>query len=334
MSDARTGGLAAAGAAILFGSSFVATAVALRLFGPLAIGAWRGTVATAVVGFLVFRRSLAGRAELARLDRAGWLRLIVLGGLGGPVFIVAMNVAVGASGATITAFAAGLYAVLAALLGPILLRERLGPAAVVAFGIALGGTALLAEIDPLSGGVAAGASGVPAGLLGALSFALYLVLTRRWGRRWALPGSIVALANFAACAAVLVPLALLFERPPFPVATDPDTGPAILAVGWLVVGPSILAQILLITAVHRLPARESAAYLLLNPIAATGLAAVLLGERLTPIQQLGAGLILAAIALATGLPRAIAAIHGVSDRGAAARDGEAPEVPVDGSDPG
>lgn len=301
MSDARTGRLAAAGAATLFGSSFVATAFALRLFGPLAVGAWRGSVAAVVVGFLVLRGTLAGRAELMRLDRAGRLRLVVLGCLGGPVFIVAMNVAVGAAGATITAFAAGLYAVLAALLGPILLGERLGRTALGAFAIALGGTALLADLDPGVGNGTRLAGGVAVGLVGAVSFALYLVLARRWGRTWKLPGSIVALANFVASAVVLVPAALLAERPPAAVVPDADVTIAIVAVGWLIVAPSVVAQILLIMGVHRLPARESATYLLLNPLAATGLATLLLGERLSSTQLVGAGLVLAAMALATGL---------------------------------
>lgn len=305
----------AAGAAVLFGSSFVATAFALRLFGPLAVGAWRGSIALVVVGLLILRGSVAGRSEWAALDRAGRLRLIVLGALGGPIFIVAMNVAVGAAGATITAFAAGLYAVLAALLGPLLLGERLGRTAVVAFAVALGGTALLADIDLAAGGASTVAGGVLTGLGGAVSFALYLVLARRWGRTWQLPGSIVALANFGATTLVLAPLAVLVERPPLPAGPGSDPAVAILAVGWLVVGPSVLAQMLLIASVHRLPARASAAFLLLNPLTATGLAALLLGERLSGAQLAGAGLVLAAIALATGLLGRVATARGPFGRG-------------------
>ncbi len=49
-----------------------------------------------------------------------------------------------------------------------------------------------------------------------------------------------------------------------------------------------------------IPAQRSAAFLLLNPITATVLAAILLGERPSPIQLLGGILVLVGIALATG----------------------------------
>jgi drug/metabolite transporter (DMT)-like permease len=306
VSEARTGALTAAGAALLFGSSYMATAFALRAFGPLAIGAWRGVAAWAIVGGLMIGGRLDGRAALATLDRGGWLRLGLLGMLGGPVFLVAMNLAVGGSGATIAAFVVGLYAVLAALLGPPLLGERLGLGPVVAFVVALLGTAFLAGLDPGSERPFGLGSGIGAGLIGATSFALYLVLTRRWARTLRLPGAAVAMANFAASAVVLVPLTLLIPGQSLLASgTGPDTAVAIVALAWLIVGSSVAAQLLLVAGVRRLPARVSSAFLLLNPLAASGLAALLLGERLSPIQLAGAALVLTGIALATGVPELI-----------------------------
>jgi drug/metabolite transporter (DMT)-like permease len=148
VSETRKGVLATTGAALLFGSSFVATVFALRAFGPLAIGAWRGVVAAVIgIGLVVIGR-VDGRTGMGHLSRAGWLRLAVLGALSGPIFVALMNVAVGGSGATIAAFVAGSYAVLAALLGPPMLGERLGIEGVVAFVIALLGAALLAGFEP------------------------------------------------------------------------------------------------------------------------------------------------------------------------------------------
>ena len=306
MSETRTGALAAAGAALFFGSSYVATAFALRAYGPLAIGAWRGLAPVLIVGALVIAGRVDGRTAMRGVGRGGWLRLAVLGTLGGPVFLVAMNLAVGGSGATIAAFVAGLYAVLAALLGPPVLGERLGRGPLVAFVVALLGTALLAGLEPGTALPFGLGPGIGAGLIGATSFALYLVLTRRWARTLRLPGAAVVVANFAASAIVLVPATLLVGGESLlPASGDPDAAVATVALLWLILAPSVAAQLLLVAAVRRLPARTSSAFLLVNPVAASGLAALLLRERLSPSQLFGAILVLIGIALATGVPELI-----------------------------
>jgi drug/metabolite transporter (DMT)-like permease len=301
VSETRTGVLATTGAALLFGSSFVATVFALRAFGPLATGAWRGIVATVIGVTLVVIGRVDGRAAIGELTRASWLRLIVLGALSGPIFVALLNVAVGGSGATIAAFVAGSYAVLAALLGPPLLGERLGIGGVVAFVVALLGAALLAGFEPGSARPFGLGAGIGAGLLAASVYAIYLVLTRRWIRTFALPGAAIAVANFAGCAIVLVPASIVGGESLLPAA-GPDVGLAIVSLGWLAIGASVAAQMLLIAGVRRLPARSSSAVLLLNPLSASVFAAVLLGERLAPLQVAGAALVLAGIAFATGVP--------------------------------
>ena len=310
MTQARIGGLAAAGAALLFGSAFVATAFALRSFGPLPVAFWRGLLATIVVGLAIRAGWLGTGAPAAAgatrqpvhdapTQVARIARLTVLGLLGGPTFNIALNVAVGVSGATITAFVAGLYAVLAAVLAPLVLRERLGARALAGFVVALGGTGLLAELQ--SGAPSAGGIGVA--LFAAFAFAAYLLLSRRWADRYDLRGALIAEANFIATAAVALPaIVILGAGPLVPATIVPSAG---IALVWLAIGPGAAAQLLLVASVRRIPARRSAAFLLLNPIAATALAAILLGERLAPLQLIGAILVLAGIALASGLLTAV-----------------------------
>lgn len=310
MTQTRVGDLAAAGAAVLFGSSYVATAFALHSFGPLPIAFWRGLLAAIVVGSALRAGLLGGdggarggdsTSAVATPDRpqptpaARFVRLAVLGMLGGPVFNVALNVAVGTSGATITAFVAGLYAVLAAVLAPLVLRERLGTRALVGFVVALGGTALLAQIQ--AGAPSAG--GIGAALIGAFAFATYLLLSRRWADQYDLSGGLIAEANFITMAVVtLVGVGVLGAGPLVPASIEPAAAVALI---WLALGPSAGAQLLLVASVRRIPARRSAAFLLLNPITATILAAILLGERLASLQLVGAALVLAGIAVASGL---------------------------------
>lgn len=295
LADRRAGALAAAGAAILFGSAYVATGFALHSFGPLAIAFWRG-VAASILMAVVLRSGRAGAGGSFRsLDHGRIVRVAALGIIGGPVFIVAMNLAVGGAGATIASFVAGLYAVLAAIFAPVVLHEHLGRGAIGGFVLALAGTALLAELNVGS----ASAGGVAAGLVAAAAFAVYLLLSRRWMRALGLSGPLIAAANFGASVVLLGPVILIL-RPDLLV--PPTIAPeAVVALAWLVVGPGVAAQLLIVRSVRLIPARTSSAALLLNPIAATILAAVLLGERLAAVQVAGAVLVLAGIALATNL---------------------------------
>ncbi len=233
-----------------------------------------------------------------RLTRAAGLRLLVLATLGGPAFIVTMNTAVALAGATITAFVAGLYAVLAAVLAIPLLGERPEARSVVALALALAGTALLGELRP---GGDAGA-GIAVGLVAALLFGLFLVLSRRWSTGYGLPGPTVAVGTMGLTAVVVGLLLPLLGEPALAHPLRPD---AAAGVAWLAVGPGALAAILVVTGMRRIPARRASAFLLLNPPTATLGAWLLLGERLSLLQLAGGALVLAAIAGASGfsLPR-------------------------------
>ncbi|HTC86142.1 MAG TPA: DMT family transporter [Candidatus Acidoferrum sp.] len=326
MTQARIGALAATGAALFFGSSFVATAFALRSFGPLPVAFWRGLIAAILVGIALRAGWLGddrpGVAEPrpgggARSEVDRYARLVLLGLLGGPLFNIALNVAVGEAGATITAFVAGLYAVLAAVLAPLVLRERLGSGALAGFIVALVGTGLLAELEA----GAPSASGIATALFGAFSFAAYLVLSRRWSDAYRLRGGLIAEANFVATSVVaLGGILILGAGPIVPSSIEPV---AAIAVLWLALGPGTAAQLLLVASVRRIAARRSAAFLLLNPVTATILAAILLAERLSTQQLIGGALVLAGMALASGL---ITTLLG-RDASQAAATAPAPQVP-------
>src|SRR5512141_3494453 len=100
----RVGVAAAVVVGALYGSSYVATAFQLRGFSPIAGGFWRSLAAAALLALLATR--LLGRPNV---DASGFRRLLTLAVLGGPIFILGMNVAVAQLGATVTAFVAGLY---------------------------------------------------------------------------------------------------------------------------------------------------------------------------------------------------------------------------------
>lgn len=283
---------AATATAILYGSSYVGAAVALLSFTPVTTTMWRGAIgATALALFLLVWH------HPGTLPRA-WsgpslVRLVLLGLLGGPAFFVAMTVAVGLAGASVTALVAGLYAVLVALLAVPILRERIEPPTLAALALALGGTAMISHLR-LGGPTTAG---VPVALLAAVLFATFLVLSRRWSVRYDLPSPTVAFVALALSGLVAGAWA---------AATGtllPDAAPrldAMVAVVWLGLGPGALAAALVVLSMRRLPARRASAFLLLNPLTAMVLAWWLLSERLTAVQLLGAVLVLIAMAAASG----------------------------------
>lgn len=290
----RAGVLAAGAAAILYGAAYPATAVALRSFTPLGIAALACVVALPVVIGLAALGVLP-RPSAAAMNRASLTRLAVLAALGGLAFIAATNIAVALSGPTVTGFVAPLYAVSAALLAVPILGERIRPVTIAAFVMALLGTALLAGVEPnantLTGVAMAGAA--------AIVFGLYMVLARRWGRRYALDGTLITIANLVGRGPVLLIVELL-RSPGTLIPTDPDPA-AVIALLSIAFGASSTANLLLIASVRRVPAARTSAALLLTPVSAAVIAAVLLGERLAPQAILGAVLILAGIAGASGV---------------------------------
>jgi drug/metabolite transporter, DME family len=293
--DERIGLLAAALAAIVYGAAYPATAVALRSFSPLAIAGLSCTVALPLVIALAGARVIA-RPSVAGLDAARLMRLAALAGLGGIGFIAAINVAVALSGATITGFIAPLYAVLATLFAIPILGERVRPVAIASFALAIAGTALLADLGSSDGSSVLGAV---IAFAGAAMFGLYMVLARRWSRPYRLDGTLVTIANLLGRGPLLLAVAFVID-PGGVLPADPDPA-AVVALLTIVVGSSTSGNLLLMASVRRVPAGRTAAALLLTPIASAVIAAVVLGERLTPAGLVGAAMILLGIAGASGL---------------------------------
>jgi probable blue pigment (indigoidine) exporter len=299
MTRSGRGELYAALAAIGYGSAYVGTAFALRSFEPLPIAVYRtllGGIALAVVIVTMRRPASAPDAAAGAPARASRtlraVHLVVIASCGGPIFLAGMNLAIAGVGATIASFVAGLYAVLAAVFAPFVLREHLRARALGGFIVALVGTAFLAELD-LGG---SGVSGIAWGLEAAVSFALFLVLSRKWARADGFDGLTVALATMTATTLALGAVVLVTKPASFiPTTLVPE---AVVALAWLAL-VAAGGQALAVASTLLVPASRTAAFLLLNPVTATILSFALLGERIEPIQVLGGLLVLAGMAAAT-----------------------------------
>ncbi len=289
----RIGVAAAALAAISFGAAFPATAVALRTYTPLAAAATYSTVALLTLVVLALAGVLP-RPAPGVMTPAALGRLAIVAVVGGFTFIVGMSIAVQLAGATVAGFVATLYAVFAALLAVPILGERLTPTALGAFGLAIVGTALLADPGSLHGSL----GGVLVALVAAVGFGLYLVLARKWAGTPGMGGTSMAMA-------ILVgrgPFILLIEVIREPAALTPSgiDLSTIVAMAYLALVPSALAQVLILISTRRVSSRRTSAWLLLTPLTSAFLAVTLLGEDPTAIELLGGALVIAGIMGASG----------------------------------
>ncbi|HEY8454817.1 MAG TPA: DMT family transporter [Actinopolymorphaceae bacterium] len=299
VSQTRIGAWAAASAAMLFGSAFVATAFQLRSFTPTSAAMWRGGVGAVLLTAVILAQRIRSRSAPAGHVRpvAGWARrwrLLALGGLSGPLFVLGMNVAVSEVGSTITGFVVALYSIFSATIAPVLLNEPLRGRAVVGLLSALVGTALLAQLSVAGTSVV----GLAAGLGAAASYAFYLVMGRRWSPAYEIRPEHAALAAAVMTAVLLLGLLAAVDRSALlPNDWRPDALVALLWLGFVMVA----GQTLVMVSVRRVPAEISASLLLLNPLTAALLGMTLLGEKLSGTQIIGGVLVLVGMALASGL---------------------------------
>lgn len=286
---ARLGRVLAILAALMLASAYVATAFAMRSFSPISAAMWRGLLSAALIGaYLVVR----DHGVIRLPDWPAGVRLLVLGCTGGLGLVVAMNVSISLAGATAASFYVALASVIAAGLAPLVLRERLRLPAIAGLALAVAGTAALTGLQVSDPDALLGAL---AGLGGAVSFGLFLVLSRRWVEPFRLSNGAVALAITGSAGLALLGFALATggsELWPREVRLD-----ALAGLAWLALVPGVAAQLLLVATARRLRVTTSASLLLIKPVFTGILSVILLSENLTFLQLAGAALILLGIAL-------------------------------------
>ncbi|GAB4588093.1 EamA family transporter [Nocardia sp. IFM 10818] len=269
--------------------------VALTAIAPLSWGTTYVTITELLPAghpmFAALMRALpAGLIALACtrvLPRGSWwvktavLGVLNIGLLNALVFIAAERLP-GGIVATLAAVQPLLVAVLVVVVlgeSPSAWRFAWGIAGAVGVGLVVIGPD--AAFDPI---------GVAAGLVSAGSMALGLTLTKRWGRPPEAGPTAFAGWQLAAGGLFLAPVTLLAEGPP--PAIDP-----IAALGYLWLGGTggLIAYVVWFRGIATLPVASVAVLVLISPLVAAALGAVLLGQTFGPVQLAGFGIALAAI---------------------------------------
>jgi probable blue pigment (indigoidine) exporter len=218
-----------------------------------------------------------------RLPRGSWWwRSAVLGALNIGVFFALLFIAAYRLPGGVAATVGAVQPLLVAVLASRWIGEALSLAKLIAGMTGLLGVGLLvlqaqARLDGL---------GVAAALGGALSMAVGVVLTKKWGR----PDTLLASTSWQLTAGgiILVPIALLLESPlPAGLSAANLTGYLYLSLIGTALGYALWFR-----GLHLLPASTSAFLGLLSPLVATISGWAVLNQRLTPGQITGAALIL------------------------------------------
>nr|WP_280250435.1 EamA family transporter [Nocardia abscessus] len=259
-----------------WGTTYVVTTELLPPGHPLFAGLLRALPAGLIA--LAITRTLPRGAWWGKAAVLGVLNI----GLLFPLLFLAAERLPGGVAATLAAAQPLVVAVLAVMVlheSPSAWRLVWGAIGVVGVGLVVIGPNAVLDL-----------AGVVAGLGAAASMALGLTLTKRWGRPAEAGPTAFAGWQLTAGGLFLLPVTFLVEGAP--PAIDP---PAALGYLWLGLIGGLLAYVLWFRGIGTLPVTSVAVLVLLSPLVAAVLGAVLLGQTLGPVQILGFGLALAAI---------------------------------------
>lgn len=275
---------------MLWGTTYLVTTQLLPADRPMLVSALRALPAALLL--LAGVALLAGR--LALPQGAWWWRALVLGtlniGLFFPLLFVSAYRLPGGVAAVLTAVGPFMVAVLAFLV----LRELPAGRALAGATIGVGGVALLV----LRSSVALDSIGIAAALLATASLALGMVLGRRWGAPTGHQRRLTALLaltawQLAVGGLLLLPVALLVEGMPPTL-----TGLNLAGFGFLSMAGTALAYVLWFRGVTGgLGPTRVSILTLLTPVVAAVLGWVVLAERLTAWQIVGALAVLGGVVL-------------------------------------
>lgn len=174
------------------------------------------------------------------------------------------------------------YPALVTMLSTIFLRERLTTMKIVALFLALSGTALTFQIT--SGGSMVG---ILLGIAAAVDYAIYIVLGSRIVKRSGAVGSTaIIIASTAAVYAVIAPIHGLS------LPVNIGGWFAIVAIALV---STVVSFMTFFAGLKRIGPTTASTLSTFEPIVAVALAAVVLGETITPVQALGGALILTAV---------------------------------------
>jgi drug/metabolite transporter (DMT)-like permease len=276
-------------AVIVWGGSFIATKVALRDVSPITVVWLRFAMGVVILGIAV-----SARRQFALPQRNEWLYFALLGFLGITFHQWLQSTALTTSRASTTAWIVATTPVFMALLGLLILKERL--TWLQAAGILLAGLGVILVVS--NGDLASlglGNFGEPGDILvliSAFNWAVFSALSRR-----GLKSHPAARMMFYVMTFGWLFTGILFFTGPTSREIPLLSFNGWLGVSFLGIFCSGLAYIAWYDALQALPAAQLGAFLYLEPPVAVVVAALILAESITWAALLGGGIILSGVYL-------------------------------------
>lgn len=287
-------------AALLGGLTIAFTGVLVRVANvePATAAVFRCLYALPVLWWLA-------RAEQRRFGprAAGQRRLALIAGLFFAADLVSWHYAIAMVGAGLATVLGNTQVVFVAIAAWLFFGERLTPRLVMALVIALAGVVLISGVLGADAYGENPVAGVVLGLFTGATYAGFLLVQRMGNRDPRRPAGPLFDATASAAAGSAVAGVVLGQV---------SFLPTLPAHAWLLVlalSAQVVGYLLISVALPRLPSALTSIVLLIQPVAAVGLAMVLLGEAPSPSQLIGVGLVAGALLLATaGAPRGAPAV--------------------------
>ena len=284
--------LALTGSAFFWGSGFVAIRFGLRSVSPIELIAGQGLFAAAAqIGWCLAR----GRFRKLQLPRELFWPVVALGLVGHPLLNALTCFGLASTTATNAALIYGFSPVMIGILAALFLRETLSATKLIGAAVGFGGVALIITQGELG---ALRFQGMMVGNLlifgGALYWAAYSVATRRLTQR--VPPEVYTFYILALGAVGPTVWAWRIEHR-FPLFGHASA--ELLTMAFLGLGTGTLAQNFWSWGLEQIEASRVGVFSYLEPVFATTVAMIFLGERLTLPTVFGAALVFAGIFLST-----------------------------------
>ena len=260
----------------VWGTTYIVTTHALPTGHPVFAALMR-TLPAGTLALALTRRLPSGQ---------WWWKSLVLGALNMACFFPLLFVAAQRLPGGVAATLGAAQPIIVAGLAVVVLSERPSAWRLMWGGIGVVGVALVV-LGPQAG---LDVLGVTAGLGGAVSMGLGVVLTKRWGK----PDRVSALSlagwQLTGAGLLLIVPALLIDGVPTGIDAT-----AVAGYSWLGLVGGLAAYVLWFEGIRRLPVTPTALLGLLSPLTAALLGHVIAGEVFNPIQLLGFALALTAM---------------------------------------
>ena len=294
--------------AAAFGTLAVLTPLAFAAGAePLPLLAWRFLMATALLsGLVAVRDPSALKVPVADIGRYAILALCGYGAAS-----ICFFFALRFTDASVVAVLLYAYPALVTIAGWLFFGEKATFLRALAVVVTFVGCALVVGV--LGGPVEVSVPGVVLGLGAAVGYTLFNLLSHRW-----LPGrsQLVMMSYTFAIAAVLAATAAVSWRfvelrdsfGSTPLQRVAESVAALSPADWsvqvwmllvaIVIVPTFIAVVLYLQGIRGLGASQAAVISTLEPLFTIALAAVVLGDRLAPVQMVGAALVLGGVVVA------------------------------------